>query len=105
MSLRHPIFHRTILALFWDSQEAGYEHPTLENLDAFREELMQELEKEYCRLLKNAAIKILLRSAMKRSLRSLSVKEGRGESRKNDSVGLLSLTSRCSFCFHKLLLF
>ncbi len=23
MSLRHPLFHRTILALFWDSQEAG----------------------------------------------------------------------------------
>ena len=44
MSLRHPIFHRTILALFWDSQEAGYEHPTLENLEAFREELLQELE-------------------------------------------------------------
>ena len=44
MSLRHPIFHRTILALFWDSQEAGYEHPTLENLEAFREELIQELE-------------------------------------------------------------
>ena len=44
MSLRHPIFHRTILALFWDSQEAGYEHPTLENLDTLREELMQELE-------------------------------------------------------------
>ena len=44
MSLRHPIFHRTILALFWDSQEAGYEHPTLENLEAFREVLFQELE-------------------------------------------------------------
>ena len=44
MSLRHPLFHRTILALFWDSQEAGYEHPTLENLDAFKEELIQELE-------------------------------------------------------------
>ena len=32
------------LLFFWDSQEAGYEHPTLENLDAFREELIQELE-------------------------------------------------------------
>ncbi len=44
MSLRHPLFHRTIKALFLDSLEAGYEHPTLENLDAFREELLQELE-------------------------------------------------------------
>ena len=44
MSLRHPIFHRRILALYWDAQEAGYEHPTLENLDAFREEFIQELE-------------------------------------------------------------
>lgn len=44
MSLRHPIFHRTILALFWDSQEAGYKHPTLENLESFREELIQALE-------------------------------------------------------------
>ena len=25
-------------------QEAGYEHPTLENLNAFRDELLQELE-------------------------------------------------------------
>ena len=44
MALRHPLFHRTILALFWDCLEAGYEHPTLENLNAFREELIQELE-------------------------------------------------------------
>ena len=44
MSLRHPLFHRTILALFLDSKEAGYEHPTLENIDAFRDELIQELE-------------------------------------------------------------
>ena len=44
MSLRHPLFHRTIKALFLDSLEAGYEHPTLENLDAFRQELLQELE-------------------------------------------------------------
>ena len=44
MSLRHPLFHRTILALFWDTQEAGYEHPTLENMDAFRDELIQKLE-------------------------------------------------------------
>ncbi len=44
MSLRHPIFHRTIMALFLDAQEAGYEHPTLENIDAFRDELIQELE-------------------------------------------------------------
>ena len=44
MSLRHPLFHRTILALFWDTQEAGYEHPTLENMDAFRDELIRELE-------------------------------------------------------------
>ncbi len=44
MSLRHPLFHRTIKALFLDSSEAGYEYPTLENLDAFRDELLQELE-------------------------------------------------------------
>ena len=44
MSLRHPFFHRTIMALLWDTQEAGYEHPTMENMDAFRDELIQELE-------------------------------------------------------------
>ena len=44
MSLRHPLFHRTIKALFLDSLEAGYEHPTLENLDAFRDELLHDLE-------------------------------------------------------------
>ena len=44
MSLRHPLFHRTIKALFLDSLEAGYEHPTVENLDRFRDELLQELE-------------------------------------------------------------
>ena len=44
MSLRHPIFHRTILALLLDVQEAGYEHPTLENRKAFQDELIQELE-------------------------------------------------------------
>ena len=44
MSLRHPIFHRTILALLLDVQEAGYEPPTLENRKAFQDELIQELE-------------------------------------------------------------
>ena len=44
MSLRHPLFHRTIKALFLDVQEAGYEHPTLENINAFKNELLQELE-------------------------------------------------------------
>ncbi|WP_320667387.1 carbonic anhydrase [Prochlorococcus sp. MIT 1307] len=44
MSLRHPLFHRTILAIFWDTQEAGYEHPTNENIINFRDELLQELE-------------------------------------------------------------
>ena len=44
MSLRHPIFHRTILALLLDVQEAGYEPPTLENRKAFHDELIQELE-------------------------------------------------------------
>ncbi len=44
MSLRHYLFHRTIHALFLDSLEAGYEHPTLENINAFRDELIQELE-------------------------------------------------------------
>ena len=53
MSLRHPIFHRTILALFWDSQEACYEHPTLENLEAFREELIKELEEGILPIIEN----------------------------------------------------
>ena len=44
MSLRHPIFHRTIKALFIDMQESGYEHPTLENMGVFRDELIEELE-------------------------------------------------------------
>ena len=44
MPLRHPLFHRTIQALFWDSKEAGFVHPTLENIDRFREELLRELE-------------------------------------------------------------
>ena len=44
MSLRHHLFHRTILALLLDTQEAGYEPPTLENREAFKAELLQELE-------------------------------------------------------------
>ena len=44
MSLRHPLFHRTILALLLDVQEAGYEPPTIENRKAFQVELLQELE-------------------------------------------------------------
>ena len=44
MSLRHPLFHRTILALLLDTQEAGYEPPTLENREAFKADLLQELE-------------------------------------------------------------
>ncbi len=44
MSLRHPLFHRTILALLVDVQEAGYEPPTFENREAFRSELLKELE-------------------------------------------------------------
>ena len=44
MSLRHPVFHRTILALLLDIQESGYEPPTLENRKAFQDELIQELE-------------------------------------------------------------
>ncbi len=44
MSLRHPLFHRTILALLLDVQESGYEPPTLENRKAFQDELLQELE-------------------------------------------------------------
>ena len=43
MSLRHPLFHRTIKALFIDMQESGYEHPTLENMGIFRDELIEEL--------------------------------------------------------------
>ena len=37
-------FYRTILALLLDTQEAGYEPPTLENREAFKAELLQELE-------------------------------------------------------------
>ena len=44
MSLRHPLFHRTILALLLDVQESGYEPPTLENREVFKAELLQELE-------------------------------------------------------------
>ena len=44
MPLRHKLFHRTILALLLDVQEAGYEPPTLENRKAFQDELIQELE-------------------------------------------------------------
>ena len=44
MSLRHHLFHRTILALLLDIQESGYEPPTLENRKAFQDELIQELE-------------------------------------------------------------
>ena len=44
MSLRHKLFHRTILALLLDIQEAGFEPPTLENRKAFQDELIQELE-------------------------------------------------------------
>ncbi len=44
MSLHHPFFHRTIKAILIDLQEAGYEPPTLENREAFKNELLQELE-------------------------------------------------------------
>ena len=44
MSLRHPLFHRTILALLLDIQESGYEPPTLVNREVFKAELLQELE-------------------------------------------------------------
>ena len=44
ISLRHPLFHRTILALLLDIQEAGFEPPTFENREAFKAELLQELE-------------------------------------------------------------
>ncbi len=43
-SLHHPLFHRTIEALLIDVQEAGYEPPTLENREAFKNELLKELE-------------------------------------------------------------
>ena len=42
--LQHPLFHRTIKALLIDLQESGYEPPTLENREAFKNELLQELE-------------------------------------------------------------
>ncbi len=44
MQLRHPLFDRTIQVLFWDSNEAGFVHPILENIDSFREELLREHE-------------------------------------------------------------
>ena len=44
MFLRHPLFHRTIVALLLDVQESGYEPPTLENRKSFQDELIQELE-------------------------------------------------------------
>ncbi len=44
MSLRHHLFHRTILAILLDVQEVGYELPTLENRKAFQDEMIQELE-------------------------------------------------------------
>ena len=44
MSLRHPLFHRPILALLLDLQESGYEPPTLKIRKAFKAELIQELE-------------------------------------------------------------
>ena len=43
-ALNHPLFHRTIKALLIDAQEAGYEPPTLENRDAFKADLLHELE-------------------------------------------------------------
>ena len=43
-SLHHPLFHRTIKALLIDVQESGYEPPSLENREAFKNELLQELE-------------------------------------------------------------
>ena len=43
-SLHHPLFHRTIKALLIDVQESGYEPPTLENREAFKNELLQGLE-------------------------------------------------------------
>ena len=43
-SLHHSIFHRTIKALLIDVQESGYEPPTLEKKEAFKNELLQELE-------------------------------------------------------------
>ena len=43
-SLHYPLFHRTIKALLIDVQESGYEPPTLENREAFKNELLQGLE-------------------------------------------------------------
>ena len=43
-SLHHPLFHRTIKALLIDIQESGYEPPTLENREGFKNELLKELE-------------------------------------------------------------
>ena len=43
-SLHHPLFHRTIKSLLIDLQEAGYQPPTLENRDAFKADLLQELD-------------------------------------------------------------
>ena len=59
MSLRHPLFHRTILALLLDVQESGYEPPTLENREAFQNELQQELEEGISPIIGDVVIRIL----------------------------------------------
>ena len=58
-SLCHPLFHRTIKALLIDVQESGYEPPTLENREAFKNELLQELEEASLPLLSDVVIRIL----------------------------------------------
>ena len=58
MPLRHPLFHRTILALLLDIQESGYEPPTLENRKAFQDELIQELEEGIFPIIKKVWIEI-----------------------------------------------
>ena len=58
MSLRHPLFHRTILALLLDIQESGYEPPTLENRKAFQDELIQELEEGILPIIEKSCYKI-----------------------------------------------
>jgi len=58
-SLHHPLFHRTIQALLIDVQESGYEPPTLENREAFKKELLKELEEGISPLLNDVVIRIL----------------------------------------------
>ncbi len=75
MSLRYPLFHRTILALLLNSLEAVYEHPTLENLAVFKEKLIQELEEGIWPIIEKRCYRNPSVTRNDEILRSLSVKK------------------------------